>query len=823
MTHRFRTWIVLGALLLVAGGGQAAPVESPGDLDLWPREVELRAPTGRQQLLATGTVDGRPSDLTRRLTWRSGDPDVVSVDADGVAHARGVGTSFLEATIGDRSARVAVKVGGSSEAPVPTLEREILPLLTRHGCNAGACHGKARGQNGFALSLLGFDPNFDFDAITREARGRRIFPPAPEQSLLLQKATARVPHGGGRRIEPDGPEYDALLRWIARGTPRTPADSPALERITVMPVERLMGFGGEQQLAVTAHYADGTSEDVTSLAAYQSSEGAVVGVDRLGRFKAGPIPGEAAITARFRGLFAGCEVMIPLPGDVPASLYADLPRANFIDDLVWKKLERLGITPSEPAGDSTFLRRAYLDVIGRVPNADETRSFLADTSQGKRARLVDALLERPDYADYWANKWMDLLRPNPYRVGIKAVWNLDAWVRDAFRRNMPYDQFVRAIVTARGSTFRNGPATLFRDRREPEEMTTMVSQVFLGIRLECARCHHHPFESWGQEQFFEFAAYFAQVGRKGTGLSPPISGGEEIVYHAKSGSVKHPLTGEQLAPRPLFGKAPAPGVDDPEGDPREILAAWMTGPENSYFARVIANRVWAELMGRGIVDPVDDLRATNPPSNGPLLEALAEDFRRHRFDLKHLIRTIMASTVYGLGSEPNERNLADTRNFSRHYRQRLRAEVLLDALSDISEVPERFEAAAPRSRATAIWTHRVPSLFLDTFGRPDPNQDPPCERTSDTSVVQALHLMNAPGLDEKLSSDSGLVARLARSDAPPRSIVEQLYLLAYSRLPTEEERSIGEAVFTEPEAGRRGAIADLLWALINSAEFVFKD
>ena len=370
------------------------------------------------------------------------------------------------------------------------------------------------------------------------------------------------------------------------------------------------------------------------------------------------------------------------------------------------------------------------------------------------------MLDRPEYADHWANKWVDLLRPNPYRVGIKAVLNLDAWIRDAFRRNLPYDQFVRAIVTAQGSTFAQGPATIFRDRREPDEIAPMVSQLFLGIRLECAKCHHHPFESWDQAQFYEFAAYFARVGRKGTGLSPPISGGEEIVYTAKSGSVKHPLTGATLAPKPLFGSAPV--SDDPDADPREALARWMIAPENPYFARVIVNRVWADLMGRGIVEPVDDLRATNPPSNGPLLDALADDFRRHGYDLKHLIRTILTSSVYALSSEPNERNVADTRNFSRHYRQRLRAEVLLDAISDMTGVPETFAAAPPGSRATAIWTHRAPSLFLDTFGRPDPNQDPPCERTSDTSVVQALHLMNSPDLHKKVTSDAGRAARLAR-------------------------------------------------------------
>jgi hypothetical protein len=714
-----------------------------------------------------------------------------------------------------------VAADGANGRDIVTFERDVEPILARAGCNAGACHGKARGQNGFALSLLGFDSDFDFDAIAHEARGRRVFPASPEDSLLLRKATARIPHGGGPRLTRGSPFYETLRLWIAAGMPRTPADAPRLERVAVEPTERTLKRDESFQMRVTAHFSDGSAEDVTKLAAFGSSDPTLLMVDANGLVKAGPIPGEASVSARFGGLFARSDAIIPLPGNVPADRYNTLPRTNFIDGLVWEKLRKLGLTPSAPVDDATYLRRASIDVIGRLPTPEEVRAFLADSSPDKRARLVDRLLDRPEYADHWANKWVDLLRPNPYRVGLKAVLNLDGWVRDAFRRNLPYDRFVREIVTARGSTFEQGPATIFRDRREPEEIAPLVSQLFLGIRLECAKCHHHPFESWSQEQFYEFAAYFGRVGRKGTGLSPPISGGEEIVFAAKSGAVKHPLTGKVLPPKPLFGSAPI--GDDPESDPREALARWMTSTENPYFARVIVNRIWADLMGRGIVDPVDDLRATNPPSNGPLLDALADDFRRHGYDLKHLIRTILASSVYSLRSEPDERNVADTRNFSRHYRQRLRAEVLMDAIADVTEVPDRFDASPERSRAVTIWTHRVPSLFLDTFGRPDPNQDPPCERTGDSAVVQALHLMNAPDLHAKLTSDDGRVARLAKGDKPPRAVVEELYLLTFGRFPTAEERTLGESLFADPGASRRGAIEDLLWALMNSAEFVFKD
>jgi hypothetical protein len=702
----------------------------------------------------------------------------------------------------------------------PTYERDVLPILTRAGCNAGACHGKARGQNGFQLSLLGFDRDFDYNALAREGRGRRVFPEAPEFSLLLRKPAAELPHGGGKRLTPGTPAYETIRRWIAAGLPRTPADAPTLDRITVDPAERLMSNGAAQQLVVTAHYSDGSTADVTHLAMFQSNESVLAAVSPDGLVTAGPLPGEAAIMARFLEKFAVCNILIPMPERVPSQVYADLPRQNFIDGLVYDKLQRLGLTPSDPAPEHTFLRRAYLDVIGRLPTAAEARTFLADASPDKKTTLIDVLLQRPEYADFWANKWADLLRPNPYRVGIKAVFNLDAWLRDAFRQNKPYNQFVRELLTAKGSTFRNGATVIFRDRREPDEITPMVSQLFLGVRLECAKCHHHPFEIWGQDDFYSLAAYFGRVGHKGTGLSPPISGGEEFVTVAAKGDVKHPVTGKVLPPKPLTGAVP---TLDADRDPREALVDWMTSPDNPFFAKVIVNRVWADLTGKGIVDPVDDMRATNPPSNGPLLDALADDFRKNGYDLTKLLRTIMSSHVYGLSSLTKGRNAADGRNFSRHYRQRLRAEMLLDAVSDITGVPETFEAMPPGSRAMELWTVRGRSLFLDSFGRPDPNQDPPCERSAETTVVQALHLMNAPNLHRKVTADNGRVAALAKGDKTPREIVEEIYLSVYGRLPGDDERRIAEALFTEPGTTRRRATEDLMWALVNTPEFVFKD
>lgn len=799
-----------------------APAVAVADemLEIYPTSVSLHGADARQQLVVTLRGEDGPRDVTREVSFESRMPEVAIPDAEGSVWPVADGAAEIVARLADLEARVEVVVAESASSAPPSFENGVLPILTANGCNSGACHGKQRGQNGFQLSLLAFDPEFDFAALVKEGRGRRVFPGAPDQSLLLRKGAGLVPHGGGRRLDPEGEDFALLHRWIAAGMPRRVDSEPVLERVTVYPTERVMTTSAAQQLVVTAHYSDGTTRDVTRRSSYQSNESAIADADAAGLASTGPLPGEAAIMARYMGHLATTEIVIPHRRDVPADAYAALPRHNFVDELVWRKLQRLGILPSDPAGDATFIRRASIDIIGRVPSADEVRAFLADPSSDKRERLVDELLARPEYADHWANKWVDLLRPNPYRVGIKAVLNYDNWIRDSFRKNKPYDEFVRGLVAAQGSTWRNGAVTMFRDRRTPDEIATLVSQLFLGVRIECAKCHQHPFEAIGQDDFYSFAAYFARIGYKGKGLSPPISGGEEMIYTADKGDVRHPLTGEVLSPRPLFGSArPA----EEFADRREALAEWITSDDNPYFVQVIANRVWADLMGRGLVDPVDDLRATNPPTNAALLEALGEDFRAYGYDLKHLIRTITTSYVYGLSTAPSEHNVADTQNHSRYYRQRLRAEALLDAVADVTGVPESLAAMPPRSRASEIWTHRIGSLFLDTFGRPDPNQDPPCERTPETTVVQALHLMNSPHLHGKITSDNGRTAQLAASERTPDEIIEELYLSIYSRLPDGEERQLARALFEEEGTDRRKATEDLMWALLNTPEFVFKN
>ena len=421
-----------------------------------------------------------------------------------------------------------------------SFELDVLPILSSRGCSAGACHGKQRGQNGFQLSLRSFDANFDFAAIVQEARGRRVFPASPDRSLLLRKATASLPHGGGQRIALNSSDYLVLRDWIAAGMPRRLPGEATLVRITIEPQRVTLVPNETDQLSVTAHYSDDTTRDVTNRTIFASNEAAIVSVDDQGRFRAGPLPGEATLMANYMYQLATCRTLIPLTDNVPQDRYAKLPRHNFIDEHVWKKLAALRLTPSEPAAEHHFLRRASIDIIGRIPSAEEARDFLADTSPSKREELVSRLLEMPEYAEHWANKWADLLRPNPYRVGIKTVLAYDNWIREQFRSNRPYDDFVRELVTARGSTWQTGATTFFRDRRTPEEQTVMICQLFLGIRLECAKCHHHPSEKWSQEDFYSLAAYFARIGKKGTGLSPPISGSEEIILIAAKGEVAHP-------------------------------------------------------------------------------------------------------------------------------------------------------------------------------------------------------------------------------------------------------------------------------------------
>jgi len=801
------------------GKEPAVPSSRYSSLSVFPEEITVVAPRGGHRVQVTGfAANGFEVNVTSESAYSSDRPDVATVDAQGVVRGLTAGTATITAEADHRRVSFQVTV----EAP-PAEERmsfvsNVLPVLSKAGCNAGGCHAKPEGQNGFKLSVFAYDPKSDYAEIVKDNRGRRVFPAAPEESLLLKKPTLAVDHEGGLRLERDSEAYRTIVRWIELGMPYSQPDEPTLEEIQVFPAERRYKKLSTQPLLVQARYSDGVIKDVTALAEFSATEKEMAKVDDHGLVSVGQLSGEGVIVARFMGLVAISRVIVPADRVLPDSVYAALPVHNEIDTHLYARLQKLGLVPSELCTDAEFIRRASLDAIGTLPTPEQVREFVADPAPDKRERLIERILAEPAYADHWAIKWGDLIRPNTARVGIKGVYLLDQWIRTSFRENKPYDQFVRELLTAQGSTHQYGPAVIFRDRRDPVDTSAFVSQIFLGTRLECAKCHHHPNEKWSQSDYYQLAAYFSEVKRKGQGISAPISGEAEYIYHAPGGEMKHPVSGEVLKPKPPDG----PEAElAPDQDPRVALVDWMSRPDNPFFARAVANRIWSQFMGRGLVDPVDDFRASNPPTNEPLLNFLGADLVRNGYDLKQLMRTIMRSRAYQLSSLPNEHNLADTRNFSRSYRRRIPAEVLLDAVSALTGTPDTFMGLPPEARAIETWNHRLESEFMDAFGRPNSSAECPCERDRQTSVVQALHLMNSNKLQARISDPEGRAAKLAGSTMSEAEIIGELYAAAYGRKPTEEEVGLAAQAFTADGATRQTAVEDIMWALINSAEFVF--
>ena len=805
-----RTVAVTG-LAWVSGGPTIFAATDGGDAQ---RYTELQAHNGTQS---------SESAKERRLAGAGSALHCITASADGERVFAGTQDGRLLAWNKDGKLTTTVEVRAAKDAvknEPPSFVRDVLPILSKAGCNAGACHAKPDGQNGFRLTVFSFDPQTDHREITHEARGRRIFPASPEESLLLLKATLAVSHEGGERIEKNSEAYSTIVQWIRGGMVYSADNEPSLARLVVSPPERTYKKSETLQITVKAHYSDGSVRDVTSLASFNSNDKEIARVTEDGLVRIGNQSGEGVIIARYMGLVGGSRISVPADRLLPDEKYTALPVNNFIDEEAYAHFKRLGLFPSEPCSDSEFLRRASLDTIGELPTPEDARAFLDDTGPKKREKLIERLLAHPAWADYWANKWADLLRPNPDHAGIKSVYVLDQWLRESFRANKPYDQFVREIITTEGNTHRFGPAVVYRDKREPAEFTTMFSQLFLGVRLDCAKCHHHPNEKWGQDDFYRFAAFFGPMGRKGAGISAPISAGNETFYFAPGKSVKHPVTNEVMQPQPPDGPAVKAGDTS---DPRRALADWMTDAKNPFFARAAANRVWAAFFGRGIVDPVDDFRISNPPSNPALLDALGQEFVRQKFDLKALMRMILRSHLYQLSAVPNDTNRGDTRNFSRAYRRRLPAETLADAIADITGVADSYPGMPPGSRAMQAWTYKIESQTMDAFSRPNSSSDCPCERDAKPSIVQALHLMNSKLLQEKLASTEARARTqsLVAGRLTPEEIVTEIYLACYSRKPTDEEMKIAAAPFTAEGATRRSATEDVLWSLMNSAEFVF--
>ncbi len=821
---------------------QTVPVVGQGNLQsltLLPASVVLRGSDQVQQLVVTGQYgNGGVRDLTAAATFRVADPSVVRVEKGGLLVALANGTTDLIATANGKTGTLKVTVVEAERERPIHFGNEIVPIFSKLGCNAGACHGKASGQNGFKLSLLGFEPSADYDTIVRETRGRRVLPSAPASSLLLLKATGAMPHGGGKRLDPGSRDYQLIERWIRAGTPSGSPDAPTVVGITITPSHRLVAPKATQQITVAARFSDGSQCDVTHQTEFSSNDAELATVGEAGLVKTADRPGEGAVMARYLGHVAVFRVTIPQ--EVPADRFQTPPPANFVDERVFARLRQLGLPPSDLCTDSEFLRRVSLDITGTLPTVAEVEQFLADPDPKKREKRIDDLLTRPAYASYFALKWGDILRNR--RDGLVGVGGsqvrttaLHGWIRDSLAQNKPYDRFVREILTATGEfAGEKGqpPVAWYNVLRTPQALIDDTAQVFLGTRIQCAQCHHHPYEKWSQDDYWGLAAFFARVQLGKTpsrGKAPPTSRTGLPVVVAREGKVTSPQGKIYVNPRPLGG----PELTIPEGqDPRERLADWMTRADNPFFARALVNRYWAHFLGRGLVEMPDDLRVTNPPSNPALLDALARDFVEHKYDLRHLIRTICMSRTYQLSSLPNEFNARDRQNFARFYPRRLPAEVLLDAIDQVAGVPTRFPGKTPATRAIELPDEAIKSPLLKAFGKPDRSSACECERSGAATLTQSLMMISSPEIHNKLKDRVGRSAKLAADPRPAVEKIRELYLLAYSRLPTAEEVQIAETFLAKAPAKdgltkQQAAAAtqwpyeDLLWVLLNTREFVF--
>jgi hypothetical protein len=815
---KFLAWIVV---VMLSGGAGAPTADTPADpseLAILPEAVVLRGQGSRQQLIVEARAGATfTGNRTRTSTFTSSNPNVATVDAAGTVAAVSDGRAIITARNGAASASTVVEVERAA-APYPlTFRNHVVPVLTRAGCNSGPCHGSLSGKNGFKLTLRGYDPELDYLTLTRQASARRINRVEPGRSLMLLKPTLAVSHGGGKRFDPRSPEYGVIAQWIAAGTP-APADwDPSMTRLEIFPPAAQLKPGDEQPLIVRAHFSDGHAEDVTRWAKFSSSEGAVASVSEEGVAKVQGA-GEAAVSAWYLSKIVTARITSPFPNRIDPAVYARAPRANFIDNLVLTKLTELNIEPSPLSSDTEFIRRAYLDAAGILPKPDEVRAFLDDTRADKRARLIDALLERPEFVDYWAYKWSDLLLVSSRTLPSNAMWSYYNWIRSSVAANKPWDQMAREILTASGNTLANGAANYYVLHKNPIAVTENVAMTFMGFSITCARCHNHPLEKWTQKDYYQMANLFSRIAVKnGT------ERGDLSVYPARTGEINHPRLNLPLAPRPLDG--PSLRVNE-EVDRRAFFADWLISPDNPFFARALVNRVWKNFLGRGLVEGVDDIRDANPPSNPALLAALTRDFVAHRFEVKHLVRTIMSSTTYQLSSRPTATNAADLKYHSHYLARRLPAEVILDAISQVTGVPENFPGY-PGRRALQLPDAAVDSYFLTAFGRPPRVTPADSERQQEPSITQALHVINGDTINRKLAAKEGLIQTLIDGKSDNRIAIDRVYLAALSRLPTDVEistlsRAMDEAAARGgPDSQRRSVLEDLAWAVLTGREFLF--
>jgi hypothetical protein len=803
---------IMTVAFIVACGAHACA--EPVSIEVFPPRVQLDSSRDRQRLIVQAVhADGRTEDVTAAVTAVPADAKLAAVDRAGgmiVIRPLADGESTIRIELAGRGRDVPLKLVSATSEPPLSFRLDVMPVFARAGCNMGSCHGAARGKDGFRLSLFGFDPAGDFQRITREFPGRRIDTGDPLRSLLVQKAIGGAPHTGGTRFAADSDLADRLVRWIAAGAPDDPGPVAQLVGLDLYPPTALLaGSGVVQPLVAVARFADGTDRDVTDLCWFGSNNDPTAKVAPSGLVTSGG-RGEAFIMARYDTITVGRPLVV-IPRDGSFTFPAQ-PGATWIDELVNAKLAALRIAPSDPCDDETFLRRATLDLVGLVPTPEERTAFLADSAADKRGRLVDALMGRREFVDLWVMKWSDILqiRSQGNDVSAKGVVLYHRWLERRITANEPVDRMVRDLITASGGTFANPPANYFQLERDTLKLAENVAQAFLGMRIQCAQCHNHPFDRWTMDDYYGFAAFFKQLSRK-RGADPR----EAIVYDSGSGDMKHPLTGANVPPKFLGGGVPR-GADR---DRREALAAWMTSPDNPYFARHVANIAWAHFFGRGIVHEPDDARVSNPPSNGPLLEALGRRLADSGWDFRALVRDIVTSQTYRRSFEVNETNKLDDTNFSHAAVRRIRAEVLLDVLAQVTGTKNKFPGLPLGGRAVQVADGRTTNYFLTTFGRATRENVCSCAVKMDPNLSQALHLLNGDAANDRIRQGR-LVARWVQEGRPAHEIVEELFVRCYGRMPSEREREETVAAVT-PVADHTQALEDVFWALLNSPEFLF--
>lgn len=819
-----RCAVAVLACVLATAGSLARADESA--FVVTPAELTLVGNFSRAQLVATRAaaataIDDRSEDLTSVAKFVSANPAVATVNEAGLLTAVGDGKAQISVTVGSAVREATVTVTGVVPHPTINFTQQIRPILNKSGCAMAACHAAQHGKGGFKLSVFGSETDVDHRAMTRDSLLRRVDFVRPENSLVLLKPAMQVPHGGGRRVEPGSTDYQILDAWIRSGCQAPQKTDPEVVGVTVFPTRRVGQTGLKQQLRVEAEYTDGTRRDVTAWARFDSMDDGVLSVTRDGLVTTVG-KGQGPVMVRFEG-HAGISLFV-----VPYAEQVELKgwtNQNFVDELAAAKFRELGIEPSPTCDDATFVRRVFLDAIGTLPTPEEVAAFLGSTDPNKRTVLVDRLLGMSSdptqniyndaYSAYWSLRWSDLIRNSSRELGDQGMWALHNWVRTAFRENRPFDQFVRELVTAKGSIYSSGPANYFRLNANPPALTESTLQTFLGVRMECAKCHHHPFEKYSQDDYYSFAAFFARVSQKNS-EEFGLFGRESVIIVRDAGEVTHPKTGKRMEPKPLDSLTP---VDHPL-DRRIPLAQWLTSTDNPLFARSIANRYMDFLMGRGLVEPVDDMRGTNPPSNPPLLDALARHFVDGKYDLKKLMRVIMTSRLYQLDSQPQPGNAADYRFYSHFPVKRLTAEPLADAIDRVTGVQTKYKSLPLGTRAIELPDAEYPDYFLNTFAKPRRASVCECERSPDANLAQALHTLNGDTLANKIGDKNGRIAKLLASGKSHAEIVSELYLVALSRLPTEQEQTTS-VQFLDEYSSRDEYYQDLLWALMNSKQFLF--